>query len=223
LPRFAAFQVPGARAWRLCLISSGYRRSGFRTILICPVSALPGTDTIRSRCGCRVAGMNSFSVWLLAAMFLLSGAVRESPAQSATSVEDVVITKLLQPVYPPLAKQTLLTGNVELTLEIRKDGSIESASVVGGHPLLQQAALDSARRSQFECKTCGEGVHKFQMFYSFQLGPPSKCSSNTSQISKGGEKQEDYPRVTQSQNRYCRRPTRRYLRHDVRALQTEGS
>jgi TonB family protein len=143
--------------------------------------------------------MSSFSVRLLAATFLLSGAVRESPAQSATSVEDVVITKLFQPVYPPLAKQTRATGNVELTLEIRKDGSIESASVVSGHPLLQQAALDSARRSQFECKNCGEGVRQFQMLYSFQLGPTSYCTEGPP-TAKGDEKQESYPRVTQLQN-----------------------
>jgi len=143
--------------------------------------------------------MSTFSDTLLAAVFLLSGTGSQSPAQSATGVEKVVIGKLFQPVYPPVAKQARVTGNVELILEIRKDGSIESASVVSGHPLLQQAALYSARRSQFECKNCGEGVHTLQMLYSFQLGPTSYCTEGPP-IAKSDEQQESYPRVTQFQN-----------------------
>jgi hypothetical protein len=102
--------------------------------------------------------MSSFSVRLLTAFLFLSVGVRESPAQSATSVEDVVMTKLFQPVYPSLAKQTRTTGNVELTLVVKADGSVESAIEVSGHPLLKQAAVDSALHSQFACKNCDEGV-----------------------------------------------------------------
>jgi protein TonB len=60
--------------------------------------------------------------------------------------------------YPPLARQANITGDVELKLEIRKDGSIQSASVVSGHPMLTQAALNSAQRSHFECRGCEDGV-----------------------------------------------------------------
>ncbi|MGA3090215.1 MAG: TonB family protein [Terriglobales bacterium] len=44
--------------------------------------------------------------------------------------------------YPPLARQANITGDVELKLEIRKNGSIQSVSVVNGHPMLTQAALN---------------------------------------------------------------------------------
>jgi len=146
--------------------------------------------------------MSSFSVRLVVALFVLSAAIHESPAQNASSAEvqgGVVITKLFQPIYPPLAKQTRVTGDVEITLEISRDGSVESATVVSGHPLLQQAALDSSRRSQFECKNCAEGVHTFQVLYSFQLGPTRYCAEGP-QTTKSDEKQETYPRVTESQN-----------------------
>jgi TonB family protein len=143
--------------------------------------------------------MRSFSVRLLTAMLFLSAGVRESPAPSATSVEDVVITKLFQPVYPPLAKQTRITGDVELTLEVKADGSVESAIVVSGHPLLKQAAVDSALHSQFACKNCGEGVRSLKMLYSFQLGPTSYCTEGPP-TANSDEKQETYPRVTVSLN-----------------------
>jgi TonB family protein len=143
--------------------------------------------------------MSNFLIRLLAALFVFLAAVPESSAQSAQTQEDIALTNLFQPVYPPLAKQTRITGDVELALELRKDGSLGSASVVSGHPLLKQAALDSAQRSQFECRNCSEGVHSFKMLYSFQLGPTSYCTDG-SETSKSGEKQQAYPRVIESQN-----------------------
>jgi TonB family protein len=138
----------------------------------------------------------------LLAMLVFSVAVSGFSVQNATSVsnqESVVLTKLFQPVYPPLAKQTHITGDVGLALEVRTNGSLESVDVVSGHPLLKQAALDSAKRSQFACKNCGDGMRSFQMLYSFQLGPTRYCAA-TSETSKSNEKEEPYPRVTESQN-----------------------
>jgi TonB family protein len=139
---------------------------------------------------------------LLATVIVLSAAVAAFAAQNAdngSNQESVVLTNLFQPVYPPLAKQTRITGDVELALEVKADGSLESAVVVSGHPLLKQAALDSAQRSQFACRNCGEGVRSFQMSYSFQLGPTRYCTE-VSSVTKSDEKQESYPRVIQSQN-----------------------
>lgn len=119
---------------------------------------------------------------------------------SANSVQgELVLTKLAGPSYPPLARQTRITGDVELMLEIKEDGSIQSMAVVSGHPLLKQSALDSAQRSQFECRKCDPGVHSFRMLYSFQLGPTSYCTE-ASDSSKGNQREEIYPQVIQSQN-----------------------
>jgi len=73
---------------------------------------------------------------------------------------------------------------VELLLEIRPNGTVASAMVVSGHPLLQQAALESAKQSQFECKNCNEGVRAYRLRYSFELGPTEYCTE-TSDSSKG--------------------------------------
>jgi TonB family protein len=137
--------------------------------------------------------MSSYLIRLFIAIFVLSIAVAESSAQGATAVqtqESVVLSKLFQPVYPPLALQTRITGDVELILEVKADGSLESAQFVSGHPLLKQAALDSAQRSKFECRNCTQGMRLFQMLYSFQLGPTRYCE----------EKEAPYPRVVQSQS-----------------------
>ncbi len=57
--------------------------------------------------------------------------------------------KLLQqpaPEYPPLAKQARISGVVRLNAIIGKDGSVESLTVLSGHPLLVQAAMESAKQ-----------------------------------------------------------------------------
>ena len=49
------------------------------------------------------------------------------------------------PVYPPLAKQARVSGTVELSAVIGKDGHVMNLSVIKGHPLLVQSALDAVK------------------------------------------------------------------------------
>jgi TonB family protein len=89
---------------------------------------------------------------------LLVCAGAESLAQvnpsSETPEQHVLLSKLSPPIYPPLARQARISGDVDLELRIRQDGSIESAQAVSGHPMLKEAALDSAKKSEFECRSC---------------------------------------------------------------------
>jgi protein TonB len=56
-----------------------------------------------------------------------------------------LVTKVI-PVYPPMARQVRVSGNVELIGVIAKDGSIQQLQVVSGHPLLVKAALEAVRQ-----------------------------------------------------------------------------
>jgi|SRR3974390_467477 len=103
----------------------------------------------------------------------------------------VAVAKLAPPVYPPLARQTGIAGDVQLELVVRADGSIEAASVTSGHPLLKQAALDSVQHSQFECRDCDKEPQPYQMIYSFQLGPAVYCT-DSSTPTKEDEQEERY-------------------------------
>jgi len=57
--------------------------------------------------------------------------------------------QLFPPLYPPLARQARITGDVRVQLFIRQDGTIKSSEVVSGHPMLKPAALDSAQNQNF--------------------------------------------------------------------------
>lgn len=66
------------------------------------------------------------------------------------NVQAAKIIKRVQPVYPPLARQTRIQGTVRLHVIIAKDGKIKQLEIVSGHPLLQQAALDAVRQWRYQ-------------------------------------------------------------------------
>jgi len=53
------------------------------------------------------------------------------------------------PLYPEIAKRSRVQGMVQVLVTIGEDGTVLEASMLKGHPLLRQAALDSARRWRF--------------------------------------------------------------------------
>jgi TonB family protein len=91
--------------------------------------------------------------------FLATGVVSKGPPQSNKEEAvpepqrirvggNVQQTKLIiqpHPVYPPLAKQARISGTVTFNAIIGTDGHIVSLTVVKGHPLLIQAAMDAVK------------------------------------------------------------------------------
>jgi TonB family protein len=69
--------------------------------------------------------------------------VIDSTAQLAKIIESV------NPVYPPLARQTRIQGTVRLHTIIGIDGTVEQLEVMSGHPLLIQSALDAVRKWRY--------------------------------------------------------------------------
>ena len=55
-----------------------------------------------------------------------------------------------QPVYPALARQARIQGNVVLHAIIGKDGRVGELEVVSGHPLLVQSALDAVKNWRYQ-------------------------------------------------------------------------
>jgi TonB family protein len=129
----------------------------------------------------------------IAGVVLVSRSSEEQNA-GAPSKGEVVLLKLATPTYPPLAKQTRIAGDVEVYVEVGPSGSIDTTKVIEGHPLLAQAALDSAQQSRFECKNCLEEGLSIRLTYTFQLRPTVYCAQG---VVRHAERAEDqpYPRV----------------------------
>lgn len=74
----------------------------------------------------------------------------QSRIRQGGNVQAALLVNKVQPMYPPLARQTRISGTVRLHAIIAKDGSVQSLSVESGHPLLIQAALDAVRQWRYK-------------------------------------------------------------------------
>jgi hypothetical protein len=136
---------------------------------------------------------------LLAAAFacLLAVAASAQPQDAVASASletGVVLTKLTSPVYPPLAKQARIVGDVKVVVAVRKDRSIESVDVVSGPAMLRQAAVDSARKSTFVCRGC-DATASFSLTYTFETSGDCRFGPKCEALEPRA------PEVTQSEGR----------------------
>ena len=86
-----------------------------------------------------------------------AGAAPPPPPKAAVSrtrvggaVQAAKLVNRVQPIYPPLARQTRISGTVKLHAIIGKDGAVQQLQVVSGHPLLVQAALDAVKQWRYQ-------------------------------------------------------------------------
>ena len=54
------------------------------------------------------------------------------------------------PIYPDLARRMNITGIVKVLITVTPSGTVKDAKLVGGHPVLANAALDAVRKWRFE-------------------------------------------------------------------------
>jgi protein TonB len=66
------------------------------------------------------------------------------------AVQAAKLVNRVQPMYPPLARQTRISGTVRLHAIIGKDGTVQQLTVESGHPLLVQSALDAVKQWRYQ-------------------------------------------------------------------------
>jgi TonB family protein len=68
----------------------------------------------------------------------------------AQSTSERKVTERIAPIYPALARRTHARGVVKLEVLVRANGSIKSTKVLGGNPVLAEAAADAVNKWKFE-------------------------------------------------------------------------
>ncbi len=68
----------------------------------------------------------------------------------SAGVTSGLLIRRVQPVYPPLARQARIQGQVLLRAQIGKDGSIQNLQLISGHPMLVQSALDAVKQWKYK-------------------------------------------------------------------------
>jgi protein TonB len=96
-------------------------------------------------------------VWLagIGMALLLGGSAavlmpKASAQESSTEANKRKVRSKVVPDYPPLAKQMNVTGKVKIETTIAADGHVVNTKVIGGSPLLVNAALDALKKWRFE-------------------------------------------------------------------------
>src|SRR5580658_8365720 len=54
------------------------------------------------------------------------------------------------PLYPELARRMNISGVVKIMVTVAANGTVKDAKLVGGHPVLANAALDAVKKWRFE-------------------------------------------------------------------------
>jgi len=65
-------------------------------------------------------------------------------------VSQGLLVKSVPPVYPALARQMRLQGNVELLASIGKDGSITDVKLLTGDSVLARAAVEAVKQWKYK-------------------------------------------------------------------------
>lgn len=71
------------------------------------------------------------------------------PIRVSSGVQAAKKLRNVDPIYPPLAKQARIQGVVKIEAVIGKEGVIQNLTVITGHPLLVQAALDAVSQWRY--------------------------------------------------------------------------
>ncbi len=122
------------------------------------------------------------AVLLLIAVLLLPFGLAQTGNDQA--IPNAVVDHLYPPVYPPLARQARIAGDVVLEIRVRRHGTLASAKVISGHPMLVRAAVDSATRSTFVCQDCKEDTTLYSLSYTFgfRIDPDVRCIDGGSYV-----------------------------------------
>lgn len=84
-------------------------------------------------------------------LLCLLGSVVSLPRflQSQENASDRKVIARVEPTYPPTLERLYIGGVVRLQVEIAANGTVESAQVIGGNPILGQSAIAAVKQWKY--------------------------------------------------------------------------
>jgi TonB family protein len=84
-------------------------------------------------------------------LLCLFGCVMSAPlfSQSQESASERKVIARVEPRYPPMLERLYIGGVVRLQVDIAANGTVESAQVIGGNPILGQAAIAAVKQWKY--------------------------------------------------------------------------
>lgn len=72
------------------------------------------------------------------------------PVRVSSGVAEGRLLAPIRPIYPAIARINHIQGTVVIEAVISKQGLVEQAHVVGGQPMLAEAAMEAVRRARYQ-------------------------------------------------------------------------
>ena len=97
--------------------------------------------------------LRTMRIWLGAMLLAALTTTIVLPPVPASAQDDAVLRKLktrVTPTYPDIARRMAITGKVKLSVVIAANGNVKETKVIGGHPILVNAAMDAVKRWKYE-------------------------------------------------------------------------
>jgi len=89
-------------------------------------------------------------VLLLTVIVALMTSMASAQTTSETVHSDRKVAARVAPVYPELARKMHIHGTVKVEAVVRPNGSVKTTRVLGGNPVLVDAALQAVGKWKFE-------------------------------------------------------------------------
>lgn len=100
------------------------------------------------------------SVLILAVLSGASAIICARPANAEEASERKVKYRV-EPQYPDIARKLGLSGVVRIDVVIAANGNVKETKVIGGHPILVNAAVDAVKKWKFESAN-GESINSLE-------------------------------------------------------------
>ena len=89
-------------------------------------------------------------VLIAIALIGITTSVASAQSTSASANSDRKISSRISPSYPDLAKKMHIHGVVRVEAVVRANGTVKTTRVLGGNPVLVDAAIDAVGKWKFE-------------------------------------------------------------------------
>jgi TonB family protein len=86
----------------------------------------------------------------LSAIAIISLGQLQAQGPGASTAPERKVTTRFAPAYPDLAKRMHIQGTVKVEAIVRPNGTVKSTRVLGGSPVLVEAASDAVRNWKFQ-------------------------------------------------------------------------
>lgn len=94
-----------------------------------------------------------------------------APVRWIGQVREPMLLNQEQPVYPTLARKAGVPGRVHLNIVIGRDGTVQEARIISGHPLFYKAALDAVKKRRYAPALMGREPVEVQMTVMIDFKP----------------------------------------------------